>query len=99
VADLRKQVDMRTVLEWLVSLIFPPKGSRRAVAQPQETQQTEETMTLRVVKPRLSEPLYFVDDLPIVRPYLAAWEQQQRRHALLMATLGYDVDSHLVGAA
>jgi hypothetical protein len=48
---------------------------------------------------RLAEPLN-ADEVALVRPYLVAHEQRQRRRTLVMAVyFGIDLDTHLIGAA
>jgi hypothetical protein len=84
---------MRTVVEWLLGLLLPASGTRRAD-------------TARTVPPEPSHPLpdrprplVVIDGhaTPLVRPYLVQHErkrerqaQRERRTALVLATAGID---------
>lgn len=91
---------MLDLIRWALALILPARGSRRAEAATPAAAPDEQTMIIRAVRRRKPEPPVFVDHLPLVRPYLVAWEQSERRRKLLLAAeYGVDVDTHLIGAA
>ncbi|MEU6650487.1 hypothetical protein ABZ904_13805 [Streptomyces sp. NPDC046900] len=81
---------MRTLLEWLLSLLLPAQGKRRAESEPAAP-------ILRAPAQRPAGDAIDADTLPLVRPYLVAWErrqereaQRERRTAAALASFGVD---------
>ncbi|MFE7930068.1 hypothetical protein ACFU6S_15275 [Streptomyces sp. NPDC057456] len=84
---------MRSLLAAILGLFLPPRGAHRA---PDRTPHP-----FPAVRAERPADVILADGLPLVRPYLAAWErerdaldrrhlQRERRRAAVLATLGQD---------
>lgn len=77
---------MRSLLTAILCFFLPPTGTHRA-----ETP----TPACTPAPPKPCPAVVFVDGMPLVRPYLTAWErdlrlQRERRRAAVLATMGQD---------
>ncbi|MER6561005.1 hypothetical protein ABT300_25395 [Streptomyces sp. NPDC001027] len=90
---------MRSLLAAILSLFLPPRGAHRAPGGP-VFRTAPPCMPPRRTQPCPADVL-LADGLPLVRPYLAAWEcerdaldrrhvQRERRRAAVLATMGQD---------
>ncbi|MFY1678568.1 hypothetical protein [Streptomyces sp. WMMC905] len=97
---------MQSLLALILSWIVPARGKRRAAPQAVPTEHTptdEPTQRLIITRSAvgvgLPDPPEYLrgEDVPLIRPYLIAWEREQeqqrqrdRRTAAALATLGID---------
>jgi hypothetical protein len=86
-------------LAWVGVLLIPRPGGRHRATQGAHETRTGRRITVRAWEPprlpagrhrRSVEQWIDGDATALVRPYLVAEEQRQRRHALLLATMGLD---------
>ncbi|WP_320780203.1 hypothetical protein [Streptomyces sp. CRN 30] len=92
---------MRSLLAAILTLFLPARGTHRAAAPPPPIS----CLTSPEPPPGITSPhpadVIVADRMPLVRPYLAAWErdrderdrrrlQRERRRAAVLATLGQD---------
>jgi hypothetical protein len=97
---------MRSLLAAILSLFLPARGVHRATGRPPSLTALPPALTHQPAPTArrtraYSADIVLADGLPLVRPYLGAWErerdeqdhrrlQRDRRRAAVLATLGQD---------
>jgi hypothetical protein len=99
-------------LRMFLAVVLPPKGTRRKSPTKPVAAADADTLTLRVVPPPLPPRSPYAsynanpaplrgEDVPLIRPYLVAFEglqrvRAERRAAAELATLGIDIGPYVI---